>query len=131
MFVASTRSDICLLSVRRNDFWTFPSRKNLPKESSVRLPSVPISPGLGFTSTLTTDVPSGNTMALGVLEETFMASELSVQNGKSDAATSVVSEHCGSFWVTYVSPKNVPLFPPGPSHLTLPFGIFHNGLATA
>src|SRR2546427_12056910 len=130
MFVASTRSDNWLRSLIRNDFWMFPSRKNAPKESSVRLPRVPISPGLGFTNTLTTDVPSCNAMAPGVLAGTFMASELSVQNAVSDEATVLVSKHCGSRWVTYLSPKYVPVVPPGPSHLAWPFGISHNGLAT-
>jgi len=65
----------------------------MPNESSVRFPSVPISPGLGFTNTFMTDVPSCNTMVPGVLAGTFMASALSVQNAVSDEATSAGLEH--------------------------------------
>src|SRR5262245_28128990 len=125
MFVASMRIDIDLLSVRRNVFWMFPSRKIVPKESNVRLPSVPTSPGLGFTSTLTTDDPSANTTAPGVPAGTLIASEFIVQNVVSDEATSDVSKHWGSRWVTYLSPNIVPVFPPGPSHLASPAGISH------
>jgi len=61
----------------------------VPKEVSERFPSVPISPGLGFTSTLTTDVPFANTVAPGVPAGTCLASEFSVQNPANDEATSV------------------------------------------
>src|SRR5438093_1512197 len=113
MFVASNRNDNWLRSEIRNVFWMFPSRKNVPNESSVRLPRVPIPPGLGFTSTLTTDDPSANGKEPAVLAGTFMASELSVQKPASEAATVAVSKHCGSRWVTNLSPKYVPVVPPG------------------
>src|SRR4249920_3715100 len=137
MFVASTRIDSDLLSVSLNVFWMFPSRKTVPKEFTERFPSVPISPGLGFTSTFTADDPSDSRKAPSVPAGTFIASALSVQKedrgatpGTEVCCKSAVFPHWGSFWVTYLSPKNVPVVPPGPSHLAWPSGLSHNVLAT-
>src|SRR5262245_43437522 len=130
MFVASTRIDSVLPSEIWKDFWMFPSRNQVPNESSVRFPSVPICPGLGLTRTFTTDDPSDNTTAPGVPAGTFMARALSVQNPASDEATRDVSAHWGSRCGTNLSPKNVPVLLPAPSHLTCPSGISQRSLAT-
>src|SRR5262245_40673451 len=100
MFVASTRMDICLDSVMRNVFWTLASRKNCPHESSVRGPSVPNSPGLGFTRTFLADDPSCNGTESAEPAGTLTGRGFSVQNPDIDGATRLVSLHWGSVAVT-------------------------------
>ena len=66
MLVESIRIDRDLDSLIRNDFEMFASRKYCPQESSWRPPNVPYSPGLGFTSAVTADVPSVSRKEPGV-----------------------------------------------------------------
>ena len=94
--VRGIHSDRQLLALRQlNGLLNVPIQEECAEGGQRAVPERPISPGLGFTSTLTTDVPFANTVAPGVPAGTCLASEFSVQNPANDEATSVVFEHWG------------------------------------